>query len=125
MLGSLGVLGLGIALLGVYGVMAYFVSQRTREFGVYRALGASERQIHWLVLRQAFRLLAVGALPGLVMAFILVGYLRGVLYGVQPRDPVTFIGIPLILLASGLAACYFPARRAARINPSAALRDLA
>lgn len=123
-LGSLGALAFGIAVLGVYGVMAFVVSQRTREFGVHKALGASERQIHAMVLRQGFRMLVRGVLPGLVMALIGAGFLQHILYGVQPRDPLTFVVIPIALMATGLAACYMPARRAARVDPNVALRDL-
>jgi predicted permease len=123
-LGTLGVLAFGIAVIGVYGVMAFVVSQRTREFGVHKALGASESQIHAMVLRQGFRMLIRGVLPGLVLALIGAGFLQHILYGVQPRDPLTFVVIPLVLLTTGLAACYLPARRAARVDPNVALRDL-
>jgi len=122
--GSLGMLGFGIAVLGLYGVMAYVVSQRTREFGIRKALGASAPQVYSVVLRQGLRMLVYGVAPGLVVAFIAAGYLRHLLYGIEPHDPVTFVGVPLALVLVGLAAAYVPARRAAHVDPNIALRDL-
>jgi predicted permease len=123
-LGSLSVIGFAIALLGLYGVMSYVVAQRTREFGVHKALGASERQIHGMVVRQGVRMLAFGVVPGLVLAFIGAGFLQYIVYGIQARDPLTFALVPTLLVAVGLIACYVPARRAGRVDPSVALRDL-
>ncbi len=123
-LGALGLLGLGIAALGVYGVMAYFVSQRSREFGLHKALGATARDIHRIVLRQGSRMLLWGVLPGLVAAAIGAGFLRALLYGIDAHDPVTFTVVPALLVVVGLAACYFPARRAARVDANVALRQL-
>jgi putative ABC transport system permease protein len=122
-LASLGALGFGIAMLGVYGVVAFSVSQRQREFGVYAAVGATPNQIVAMVLRQSIRMLAFGVVPGLILALIAAGLLRFLLYGIQPRDPVTFIVVPAAVMAAGLAASFIPARRAARVNPSQALRD--
>lgn len=122
--GSLAVLGFGIAMLGVYGVMTYTVSHRTREFGVHKALGATEAQIQTMVLGQGLRMLLFGVLPGLLAAFIGAGFLRNLLFRVQPYDPVIFVGVPTGLVLAGLLACYFPARRAGRVEPSVALRDL-
>jgi ABC-type antimicrobial peptide transport system permease subunit len=122
-LGVLGALGFSIALIGVYGVMAYAVGRRTREFGIHRALGATPRQIHVLVLRQGVRMLAVGLASGLVLALAAASLLRHLLYGITPFDPPTFITVPAILFLAGLAAAYFPARRAARVEPVVALRE--
>jgi putative ABC transport system permease protein len=123
-LGALGALGFGIAVLGLYGVMAYVVSQRTREFGIRKALGASAPQLYSVVLGQGFRMLVFGVVPGLVMAFIGAGYLRHLLYGIEPHDPTTFVAVPVALVLVGLAAAYVPARRAAHVDPNTALRDL-
>jgi predicted permease len=123
-LGALGALGFGIAVLGLYGVMAYVVSQRTREFGIRKALGASAPQLYSVVLGQGFRMLIFGVVPGLVVAFIGAGYLRHLLYGIEPHDPATFVAVPVALVLVGLAAAYVPARRAARVDPNVALRDL-
>jgi ABC-type antimicrobial peptide transport system permease subunit len=123
-LGSLGLIGFGIAVLGLYGVVAYVVSQRTREFGIRKALGANGSQIHVAVLIQGLRMLGLGVVPGLLVAVIGAGFLRHLLYGVEPHDPLTFIGVPLVLVLVGLAASVIPARRAARVDANVALREL-
>jgi predicted permease len=123
-LGSLGLLGFGIAVLGLYGVVAYVVSQRTREFGIRRALGASGSQIYVAVLIQGLRMLGLGVVPGLLVAVIGAGFLRHLLYGVEPYDPLTFVVVPLALVLVGLAASVIPARRAARVDANVALREL-
>ena len=120
----LAALGFGIAILGVYGVMAYSVSQRTREFGVRRAIGANASQIYGVVLQQGLRIVVVGAGTGLAISGVGAGFLQHVIYGVNPRDPITFVVVPVGLTLAALAASCVPARRAARVEPSVALREL-
>jgi predicted permease len=116
----------GAALLlcvsGIYGLLAYLVTQRTRELGVRIALGAQRTQVIWLVMRQAVWMLSIGAASGLMLAYLSSLLLRTFLYGVRPHDPWTMGTVTLLLLLSGLAAAYFPARRAARVDPIRALR---
>jgi len=113
---------LALAAVGLYGVMAYAVGQRTREIGVRMALGARPREVLALVLGQGAALLAGGLVAGALAAWGLSRLLRGLLYGVEPTDPVTFAATAVLLAATALAACFFPARRAARVDPSVALR---
>src|SRR5437667_326490 len=122
LLGSLGLLALILASVGVYGVMAYSVSQRTRELGIRMALGAQSSQVLQLVLRQGMLLAAIGLVLGLLAAFGSTRLAGTLLYGVNPSDPTIFIGITLLLAAAAFAACYFPARRALKIDPVVALR---
>jgi len=121
---ALGALALAIAALGLYGVLAYTVRQRTREIGIRMALGASSRSVQHLVLRQSAAMLLGGVLPGLAFSFIGVGWLRAWLFGIGPYDPVAFITVPGLLAGVGVLAALRPARRAARVDPSIALRDL-
>jgi macrolide transport system ATP-binding/permease protein len=122
LLGSLGLLALILASVGVYGVMAYSVSQRTRELGIRMALGAQSSQVLQLVLRQGMLLAAIGLVLGLLVAFGSTRLASTLLYGVDPSDPTIFIGVTLLLAAAAFAACYFPARRALKIDPVVALR---
>jgi macrolide transport system ATP-binding/permease protein len=122
LLGSLGLLAFILASMGVYGVMAYSVSQRTRELGIRMALGAQTGQVIQLVLRQGMFLAAIGLAFGLFAAFGSTRLAGSLLYGVNPSDPVIFIGVTSLLAMAAFAACYFPARRALRINPVTALR---
>jgi len=122
LLGSLGLLAFVLASMGVYGVMAYSVSQRTRELGIRMALGAQTSQVIRLVLRQGMFLAAIGLGFGLFAAFGSTRLAGSLLYGVNPSDPVIFIGVTSLLAFAAFAACYFPARRALKINPVTALR---
>ena len=112
---------LALAVIGVYGVMAYTVSQRVPEIGVRMAIGASPAQIVRLVVREGARLAAFGITLGLVGAALAGWAMRGLLYDVKGHDPLTFVLAPVVLAAAALLACYLPARRAARISPTAAL----
>lgn len=122
LLGSLGVLAFVLASMGVYGVMAYSVSQRTRELGIRMALGAQTGQVIQLVLRQGMFLAVIGLGFGLLAAFGSTRLAGSLLYGVNPSDPVIFVGVTSLLAFAAFAACYFPARRALKINPVSALR---
>jgi predicted permease len=111
-----------LACLGVYGLLAFRVAQRTREIGVRVALGASIRDVVTLVLRQGLTLVLAGGLLGVAAALGLTHYLATLLYGVTPADPVTFVVVAALLLAVTLLACWLPARRAAKVDPMTALR---
>ena len=121
-LGSLGALGLALAAVGLGGMMAYTVAQRTREIGVRMALGATRTDVLAMIIRQAMKLTAIGGAIGLAIALGAAPLLRSLLYGVQPADPVTFMGVALVLAAVAAGATYFPAMRATRVDPLVALR---
>jgi putative ABC transport system permease protein len=111
-----------LAGLGIYGTISYVVSERTREIGVRIALGAQRKSIMRMVLRKGIRLAVAGATVGLVAALIVSHLMTGLLYGVSPSDPLTFVGLTIVLTAVALAASYIPARRAMRVDPIIALR---
>ncbi len=111
-----------LAAIGIYGVLAYSVAQRTREIGVRVALGAEPGRIVSLVVGTGARLVVGGAVVGIAAALLLTGLLKSLLYGVGPRDPETFLLAPCILVSVALVAAYLPARRAARLDPVDALR---
>jgi len=104
------------------GVVSYAVAQRTREVGIRMALGADSRTMVWLLAASGLKLVAVGGAIGLTVAFVVTRLLSGLLFDIDTIDPLTFIGMPLVLGATALLAPYLPARRASRINPVAALR---
>jgi predicted permease len=118
----LGVLALALASIGIYGVLAYLVSQRTREIGVRMALGADPRHVLFLVIGDGARLVAVGLVIGALVAAAGAPYLRALLFGVSRFDPAAFAAGLVALTIVALAACYVPARRAARVEPLIALR---
>ncbi|MEE8586399.1 MAG: ABC transporter permease [Acidobacteriota bacterium] len=119
---GLGVLGLLLAGLGVYGVVSYASSQRTHEIGIRMALGARRGDVLRLISRQGLVLVLLGVLIGLAAALAFTQVLSSLLFGVDPRDLLTFIAVPLILAAAGLTAAVLPARKASRVDPMAALR---
>jgi len=122
MVGTFAGLALVLAMVGVFGVLAYSVQQRQREFGVRVALGATSPRILWLVLGSAGRLIAVGASIGLVLAFVLGRSIGAFLFGVPPVDPVTFASVTLVVVLTAAAASAAPAWRAARVDPATMFR---
>jgi len=122
LLGLFGALALVLASIGIYGVLAYSVAQRTSEIGLRMALGAQPRQVLGLVLKQGMLLAMIGAAAGILVALPVARMAGNLLYGVSATDPLTYAGITLLLLCVALLACYLPARRATRIDPLKALR---
>jgi ABC-type antimicrobial peptide transport system permease subunit len=120
--GAFGVLALGLAAIGVYGVMSLIVSERTREVGVRLALGAEPAQLLTMIVAQATKLAGLGVLIGVVAALPLAPLLDSQLYGIQSLDPLTFLSVPAALLLIAALAALVPARKAMRIDPLAALR---
>ena len=123
LLGLFAAMGTLMAVAGIYGVIAYLVALRTREFGIRMALGADTGNVLRLVMKRGALLIALGLAAGIGGALMLTRVLRGVLYGVAARDPVTFATMAAVLAAVALAACLIPARRAAQVDPSVALRS--
>jgi hypothetical protein len=112
-----------LAAVGIYGVMAYGVTQRRREIGTRVALGAPARRVGALVVLDGLRLTAAGAVPGLVVAFAAARLLESQIHGISPTDPATFILLPLLLLGVAAIAAWLPARRAMRVSPMEALKS--
>jgi predicted permease len=122
LLGVFGIAALAIAVAGIYGLLSYSVSQRTRELGVRLALGAQRGDVLWLVLKRAVGLLGSGIAIGIVVSWATGGVLRSFLYGLHAYDVVTVLTVALVLGVCGIAASYLPARRAAAVDPMVALR---
>ncbi|MGB7846747.1 MAG: ABC transporter permease [Candidatus Acidiferrum sp.] len=122
LLGLFATVALALATIGIYGVMAYLVNQGTREIGIRMALGATQRDILSLVLRQGLALALSGVAIGLASAFLLARFIRSLLFGVEATDPLIFCGISTLLGLIALLACYIPARRASQIDPMVSLR---
>jgi predicted permease len=120
--GIFGFIGLVLAAIGLYGVMSYSVSRRTREIGIRIALGAQLSAVHRLILRQGMVLTVVAMVLGLPAAFVVAGLLSSFLYGIRPHDAMTFTVVPLFLAGVALVACWVPAWRATRVDPQIALR---
>lgn len=120
---AIGLFGLLLAITGLYGVIAYSVSRRTREIGIRMAIGADPGSVARLVLRQGMKLTGIGAVIGLALSLLVSQLLGSMLVGVSARDPEVYVAVPLFLTAIALLACYLPARRASRIDPLLALRQ--
>jgi ABC-type antimicrobial peptide transport system permease subunit len=122
LVGVFGMLALVLAVVGVHGVVAYSVSHRTPEFGVRMALGAGSAGIRSMVLKEGLRMVLIGVGFGLALAVVVTRILTSLLYGVSPVDSMTFAVVSMVLAIMALAACLVPARRAANVEPSRALR---
>ena len=123
LLALFGAVALVLSAIGIYGVLAFGVTQRVREFGIRQALGADSRSILSLVLEQGLRTAGAGIVIGLAGAFALTRYLQSLLFGVTARDPIVFVAVAIVLLLVAMAACYIPARRATQVDPMVALRE--
>jgi len=122
MLGIAAAMALALGIIGIYGVISYAVSQRTREIGIRLALGAQQRELRWMFVRSALVLTGVGIVIGLGAAVVVAHLMRTLLFGVSPLDPLSFAAVPLILAATAALASFLPACRAATVNPVDALR---
>jgi predicted permease len=122
--GALGAISLGIAVVGVYAIVSYFVSRRTREFGLRLALGSTRRQIVKLVVDYAVHIVLIGLLPGVLLASVGTRYFQNELRQLQPNGLTVWVGVPVLMLVVGIIAAYIPARRAARVDPYKALKEL-
>ena len=123
MLGIAGAMALALSLIGIYGVISYAVTQRTREIGIRMALGAQKGPLRWMFVRSALAMTAIGAFLGLGAAAVVSRLLRSVLFGVSPLDPLSFAAVPLLLSAAAALASFLPASRVSAINPADALKD--
>jgi len=122
LLGIFGGLALLLAAIGLYGVLAFAVSQRTREIGIHMALGAQGRDVLGMVIKEGMSLVLFGVVVGVVGSYALTRAMRSLLFDVSATDPTTFSFVPLLLAVVGFIACYIPARRATRVDPLVALR---
>ena len=122
LVGIFGALALLLAAIGIYGVMSYSVSQRRQEIGLRIALGAQRTNVRGMILGQTLKLTLIGVGLGLGGAFVLARFLASLLFGIGSYDPVTLLGVALLLVGVALAASYIPARRAMRVDPVVSLR---
>jgi len=116
-------LALVLGLIGIYGVLSFLVSRRTREIGIRVALGAQRRDVLWLIMKEGAKFSLIGISLGLVSALGVTRLLASELYGVSPADPVTFLAAAILMTVVTLLACYIPTRRAMRVDPLIALRQ--
>ena len=123
LLGVFGLVALSLAAVGIYGIMSYAVKRRTREIGIRMALGGAPRDVLLLVVGQGMKLAGLGLVLGIAAALATTRFMKELLFGIEPTDPLTFITIGLLLVAVALIASWLPARRAVRTDPTAALRS--
>ena len=121
-LGLFAAVALLLAVSGIYGVIGHAVTQRTHEIGIRMALGAARRDVFQLILGEGGKLAVTGVAIGIVASHLVTQFLRTLLYGITPTDPLTFGAVAILLLLTALLACYLPARRASRVDPVIALR---
>jgi ABC-type antimicrobial peptide transport system permease subunit len=121
--GMFGLVGLALAAIGIYGVIAYATRQRLHEIGIRMALGAKRRDVFELILKQGIYLTAVGMAVGILCSLMLTPLLRSQLYGVTPSDALTYLSVAVAMSAVALAACFLPAQRAAHADPTRVLRS--
>jgi putative ABC transport system permease protein len=119
-----GILAVIIAAVGIAGVLAFSVSARTNEIGIRLSLGADSGQVQRMILREGGVLVAIGLVLGIAGAFVAARVIQGLLFGVAPYDPTTFIGVAVMMAAIGIGACWLPALRAARVDPAITMRAL-
>jgi putative ABC transport system permease protein len=122
LLGTFAAIALALAAVGIYGVLAYLVAQRTQEIGIRLAIGADRSEVLRMILRQGLTLALAGVVAGVAAAFLLTRLMQSLLYEVQPADPVTFLTVPAMLMIVSLIASYVPALRATKVSPLIALR---
>ncbi len=123
LLAVFGLLGLLLAAVGIYGVVSYSVSRRVREIGVRMAMGATAGDVYLMILREGLGPVVAGVIAGLLIALGASRWVTGMLFAMGPRDALTFVLVPSILVLVAVLACWLPARRATRIDPCAALRE--
>ena len=123
LVGGLAGLAVLLASIGIYGLLAYMVGQRSREIGIRMALGARPEDIQRMFLRKGVALAGVGVVAGLIFSASTASVMASLLYGVRPHDPVVFVIVPLLLFAIAAVASYLPARRATQVNPLSAIRE--
>jgi putative ABC transport system permease protein len=122
LLGLFAAFAVALAVVGLYGVMSYTVTQRTREIGIRMMLGAQRGGVYRLVVGQGMFLVGVGVVVGLGSAFGLTHFMKRFLFGIEATDPATFVGVSMLLIAVAGLACFLPARRASRVDPLESLR---
>jgi putative ABC transport system permease protein len=123
MVGAIGIVGLLLTAIGLYGVVSYLVASRTAELGIRMALGATHRQLHLVVLRHAAYLVVGGAAIGVIAALFVTPALATFLAGLSPADPIAFAAAAAVLILVAFVASYIPARRVSRVDPIIALRE--